>query len=130
MGDLILSVRRGAEEQVLSDLRERGPRLGWEYRRSLNSQLADFVSGGALRDFAYTFHRVSVEDGVEIPALVRMQLLYGPGRTGRFEAEPNDVLTYAPIGLPFQLGGQHQNYLAAMNVDAAHRIGVKGQNVR
>ena len=56
-----------------------------------------------------------------------MQLLYDPGRNGTFEAEPNDVFTYAALGLPVQLGGNHQSYLNRMNVMAAHQIGVEGQ---
>jgi subtilisin family serine protease len=129
MSDLIVSIRRDALSDVLTILHQKGAPY-WKYAESLSDRLKGFNSSTAVSDLPYTFHRVTVEDGLEAAASVRIRLLCDPDRTGRVEVDVNDALGYQALGLPFVIGGKHQDYLDRMNVPEAHNAGVEGKDVK
>jgi subtilisin family serine protease len=130
MTDLIVSIAREVQNRVLEDLKERGPGFGWFYAGSLSDRLPDTRSQIVLRDQAYTFHRVRVEEDRDDAEIVRIALRYDPARTGQVLAERNLRFSYSGIGLPFTKGGKHASYLSKMEVAQAHLDGVDGSGVR
>jgi subtilisin family serine protease len=128
MADIIVSIDREIEPEIVEHLRRAGAELGWRYAASLAGRLGQLRSGAVLREFPVGFHRVDVDDDAEDAELVRLPLFYD--RSGRVTAESNCPFAYSALGLPFQKGGRHQSYLATMNVSQAWAAGVNGAGVR
>ena len=124
MAEIVVSIEREIEPEVVEHLRRAGADLGWYYAGSLAGRLEELRSGAVLRDLPFRFHRVEVADEAEDAELVRLPLFYD--RFGRVRAEPNHRFAYSALGLPFQKGRYQQQYLAAIGVSQAWAAGVNG----
>jgi hypothetical protein len=137
MAELILTIpgsRPGAI--AVEHLASRGREVGCEYLGSLSRYLEGLNAAAYLQSLPFTFHLVATEDGREAAAMNRI-LRWHSGEIpdwphGRVDAaEPNlPLYPLAPLGLPFQRGGQDGTYRSMMRVYDAHTHGARGAGVR
>lgn len=138
MPELVLSIpNNAAGVTAVQHLASRGESdLGVSYQLSLHRRLTS-QTNSRLSDLDHSFHLVKVPDGSEVAAINRIVRWHnGEGAPqslhGRVDAAELN-LTFRPsatLGLPFTLGGLHQNYLQLMNVTDAHGAGIKGKDIR
>jgi subtilisin family serine protease len=137
MGDLILTIPNNpGGNNAVEHLRSRaGPEFGCEYAGSLSSALEGFKASQYLEFLPFTFHLIRTEEGKEVGAINRI-LQWHSGKTvdyphGQVEGVDFNFPLYplARLGLPFQLGGNHDAYLRLMGVDDAHQNHVTGSGL-
>jgi subtilisin family serine protease len=137
MAELILTIPGSRAGAIAIDhLAEHGREVGCEYRYSLSRYLEGLNAAAYLQSLPFTFHLVRTEDGREAAAMNRI-LRWHSGEVrdwphGRVDGvEPNlPLYPLAPLGLPFQRGGQDSTYQSLMRVNDAHHQGVRGAGVR
>lgn len=138
MAELVLAVPNSRAGMVaVRHLSDAGARdLGVRYLQALHDRLRGLESGSRLAALSHSFHLAEVEEGGEVAAINRILRWHnGEGEPrslhGRVDAaEPNLIFRpSATMGLPFMLGGSHQNYLRLMNVNDAWQSGVRGKGI-
>jgi hypothetical protein len=135
--ELVLTAPNDERGQVAVDrLKRHGPiEVGCHYETSLSDQLVGRRASGLLLDLPHTFHRVKVVARDAYAAAERIVRFYNGevrdrGRIDAAELNEGMVPSIPYLGLPFSLGGEHNEYLKAMKAPDAHRNGVKGRGVR
>jgi subtilisin family serine protease len=134
---LILTIPNSPAGRIaIEHLRVRGDQLGCYEMRAFADRFEERTRA-LLNRLPRTFHEVSVYDGTELTTALRVVRFHNDvsgdsSVRGLVEgAEPNTRLRLATsLGLPFKLGGHHQQYLQQMRVPAAHGAGILGAGVR